>query len=187
VREATHQTIRVWGSTLAVAFAFVVGLNACGSDQTTTTRRSPGEDFVAKASDFRNLHTMTHVRGFYIDNRLGHLVEALEVANNPSGGRYPVGTIIQLVPQEAMVKRRHGFDPSTDDWEFFSLEVSARGTVIKVRGKHVLNRFGMSCAGCHGAADPRFDFVCEQTHGCAPLPVGHDVFVFLQETDPRPI
>ena len=47
-----------------------------------------------------------------------------QCANNPDGGVYPVGTVIQLVPQEAMVKRAAGFDPATNDWEFFSLDVS---------------------------------------------------------------
>lgn len=140
---------------------------------------------MPQASDSHDLHTMTHVRGFILDNRLGHVEQALAVANSVDGGAYPVGTIIQLVPQEAMVKRRHGFNPSTNDWEFFALNVSAQGTVLKARGKHVVNRFGMNC-GCHGAADPKFDFVCEQGHGCAPLPVGHEVFVMLQNLDPRP-
>jgi hypothetical protein len=130
---------------------------------------------------------MTKVRGFFIDNRLGHLDEALAVANSPKGGRYPVGTIIQLLPQEAMVKRRKGFDAATNDWEFFSLGVSSQGTVIKARGKDVVNRFGTNCAGCHAAADPKFDFVCEETHGCAPLPIGPEIFRLLQQADPRPI
>lgn len=69
---------------------------------------------------------MTRVRGFFIDNRLGHLDE-------------------------------------------------------------VANRFGMNCASCHVAADPKFDMVCEQDHGCADLPVGHEVFEIIQELDPRPL
>ena len=78
-----------------------------------------------QAGDFTNLHDMTKVRGFYVDNRLGHLQQALAVANSPKGGTYPVGTILQLVPQEAMVKRRKGFDPATKDWEFFFLTTDA--------------------------------------------------------------
>jgi hypothetical protein len=33
----------------------------------------------------------------------------------------------------------------------------------------------------------RFDGVCEQDHGCAPLPIGPDVFHAIQESDPRPL
>jgi hypothetical protein len=51
----------------------------------------------------------------------------------------------------------------------------------------VINRFsGTSCAGCHSAAEPQFDFVCEDDHGCAPLPVGDDVITAIQNADPRP-
>jgi mono/diheme cytochrome c family protein len=140
-----------------------------------------------RATDFTNLHDMTKVRGFYVDNRLGHLRQALAVANSPKGRTYPVGTILQLVPQEAMVKRHTGFDPATKDWEFFFLATDATGTKIVTRGTDdVVNRFGGNCAACHEAADDRFDMVCEKDHGCAPLPIGDDLIRGAQETDPRP-
>ena len=87
-----------------------------------------------------------------------------------------------------MVKRRKGFDPATSDWEFFFLTTDATGTKIVTRGTDaVVNRFGGNCASCHVAAKGRFDMVCEHDHGCAPLPVGDDVFHSIQEADPRPL
>jgi hypothetical protein len=156
-----------------------------GADETTTT--AP-EDFEMQAADFVNIHDMTPVRGFFVDNKLGHLDEALEVANDPEGGgAYPVGTVIQLIPQEAMVKRAPGFDADSNDWEFFALEVTAEGTEITTRGgAEVINQFGGSCADCHSLARPEFDFVCEKDHGCEPLPIGDDVIHSVQEGDPRP-
>lgn len=155
-----------------------------GPEDSTTT---VVEDLVMQADDFVNVLDMTPVRGYFIDNRLGHLEEAIAVANDPAGGTYPVGTIIQLVPQEAMVKRAPGFSPATSDWEFFSLAVSPEGTEIVARGgADVVNQFGGSCADCHGAAEARFDLVCEDTHGCAPLPIGEDVIEAVQAADPRP-
>jgi hypothetical protein len=145
------------------------------------------EDAALTAADFPNINTMTLVGDHFVTNVRGHLDEALAVARSANGGRYPVGTIIQLVPQEAMVKRRAGFSPSTDDWEFFSLDVSAAGTKILTRGgAEVLNRFGGSCSDCHRAAQSQFDFVCGQDHGCAPLPIGPDIITALQKADPRP-
>ena len=130
---------------------------------------------------------MTRVGDHFVANVRGHLAQALAVARSAKGGTYPVGTIIQLVPQEAMVKRAPGFSPSTNDWEFFSLDVSATGTQILSRGGvKVLNRFGGSCASCHSAAATQFDFVCGTTHGCAPLPIGPAVIAALQKADPRP-
>jgi hypothetical protein len=66
-----------------------------------------GEDFVATLSDFdcnRNSEwTMVGVARY--KNTLGHDAEMLAVARSATGGTYPVGTIVQLNPLEAMVKR----------------------------------------------------------------------------------
>jgi len=144
-------------------------------------------DFDATPADFVHLDDMTRVRNLFISNPLGQLDEAVAVAESPTGGVYPVGTIIQLVPQEAMVKRRAGFLPEFADWEFFELEATPEGTkIVKRGGSEVLNQFGLSCAACHAKADVAFDMVCESDHGCDPLPIGEDVFQLLRETDPRP-
>jgi hypothetical protein len=178
---------RLW--VLAIPVIVAIG-GACagsaGREAAPTTTQA--EDFVAQANDFVRLEDMTTVRGFFVDNRLGHLDEAVTVAENPDGGVYPVGTVIQLVPQEAMVKRAPGFDPASNDWEFFNLEVSEQGTTIRARGgSEVINRFGgTSCADCHKKAEPKWDFVCEQDHGCDPLPIGDDVIAAVQRADPRP-
>jgi hypothetical protein len=174
---------------LASVLTLFVALGGCGSSGSTATKAptKPAEDLAMQAADFTNLHDMTKVRGFYVDNRLGHLEQTLAVANSKRGGTYPVGTILQLVPQEAMVKRRTGFDPATKDWEFFFLTTDAAGTEIVTRGTDdVVNRFGGNCAACHAAAEDRFDLVCEQDHGCAPLPIGDDTIHGIQEADPRP-
>ena len=161
---------------------------ASGRDALHPGSKPAPKDINVTASDFRNLATMTRVRGFFLSNPLGHLKQALKVANSPKGGVYPVGTIIQLVPQEAMVKRRKGFSRASHDWEFFSLRTTALGTTILTRGTTtVVNRFGGSCLSCHMAAAPQFDFVCEHNHWCAPLPVGDDVIAAVQRADPRPL
>jgi hypothetical protein len=162
------------------------GDDASGTAGTTDT--TAVEDVVVIASDFKPLAEMTRVRGFFVDNVAGDLDGTLAVANDPEGGTYPVGTVIQLIPQEAMVKRAPGFDPGSNDWEFFTLDVTAAGTTIVTRGgSEVINRFnGTGCADCHSAAEPEFDFVCEDNHGCAALPVGDDVITAIQNADPRP-
>jgi hypothetical protein len=155
---------------------------------TGTTDTSAVEDVVVNDDDCKPLAEATAVRGFFVDNVAGDLDATLAVANDPAGGAYPVGTVIQLLPQEAMVKRAPGFDPDSNEWEFFTLEGTAAGTKILTRGgNEVISRFsGTSCAGCHSAAEPQFDFVCEDDHGCAPLPVGDDVITGIQDADPRP-
>jgi hypothetical protein len=177
---------------IPVVLAVVVGCGSSGGDgddeEAGTTTTTVVEDVEAQADDFVALADMTPVRGFFINNLLGHLDEAVAVAENPDGGVYPVGTVIQLIPQEAMVKRAEGFSPETNDWEFFTLDATAAGTTIVTRGgAEVLNRFsGTSCSGCHSAAEPQFDMVCENTHGCAPLGVPDEVITTIQQSDPRP-
>ncbi|MDR4485349.1 MAG: hypothetical protein R3B95_19480 [Nitrospirales bacterium] len=98
---------------------------------------------------------------------------------------YPVGTILQLVPHEAMVKHAHDKFPKTNGWEFFFLEVSKEGTKISDRGDNVVNvSQGVTCLSCHQPA-ARFDFVCEKGHGCAPIPFDDQKIAAIQQADPR--
>jgi len=181
----------VWGSALVLAALLFVACGGSSSPTTAPASTTPTtvmvEDAKLRAADFTNINSMTRVDDHFVTNVRGHLAAALAVAHSATRGTYPVGTIIQLVPQEAMVKRAPGFSPSTNDWEFFSLDVSAHGTRILSRGgAKVLNRFGGSCASCHRAAESRFDLVCGTDHGCAPLPIGPAVIASLQKRDPRP-
>ncbi|MBT9556549.1 MAG: hypothetical protein IV100_11000 [Myxococcales bacterium] len=145
------------------------------------------DDLDMAAADFPCLKTGTKVRNFYVWNLTGRIDETLDVANAANGGTYPVGTLIQLVPTEAMVKRKAGFSPATKDWEFFALEVRDDGsTTIVARGaEETQNQFGGNCAECHGKAEPQWDFVCEGTHGCDPLPLTNDLIQIIQNSDPR--
>jgi hypothetical protein len=178
---------------IAVAVACSTQNSTATSDSSTTAAPSttgtqaPPEDIVMKPEDFPKITDMTSVRHFFIDNRLGHLDQTLAVANNPNGGVYPVGTLIQLIPTEAMVKRRAGFDPTTNDWEFFALKVSADGvTNVADHGSaQVINQLGLNCLNCHAKADKKFDLVCEDTHGCDPLPITFEQIKIVQSRDPR--
>jgi hypothetical protein len=135
---------------------------------------------------FRCMRKMTPVRQFYVDNLLGNMAGTLAAANAPKGAVYPAGSVVQLVPTEAMVKREAGFNPATGDWEFFELDVSATGTRIVKRGfAEVNNRFGKNCFGCHAPARDPWDFICETTHGCEPIPIDHQMTGALQRSDPR--
>ncbi len=129
---------------------------------------------------------MTPVRGFFVDNLSGNLKETLEVANSTTGGKYPPGSVVQLVPGEVMVKHDEGFNTATNDWEFFELEVSAEGSKIGKRGfVDVVNRFGGNCFACHVKAEKKWDLVCETGHGCDPLPLTKQMVSVIQKTDPR--
>ncbi|MCA9546328.1 MAG: hypothetical protein KC613_18110 [Myxococcales bacterium] len=145
------------------------------------------EDVELAAADFDCMLEWTKVRRFYITNKRGRLEEALDVANNPAGGTYPPGTVIQLVPQEAMVKRAPGWNPVTNDWEFFFLNIDGDGQVtIGARGaEDTVNAFGGNCFECHNKAAPQWDLICEQDHGCDPLPLSARVIENLQQADAR--
>ena len=139
-----------------------------------------------QAEDFGCILDGTPVRAFYLQNRLGHLDQAMTVANSSDGGTYPVGTLIQLIPLEAMVKRAAGWNASTNDWEFFALSVSGSTTTITARGADdVVNAFGGNCFACHSQAEPQWDLICESTHGCDPLPFGDDIVTQMQNADAR--
>ncbi len=146
------------------------------------------EDLDLNADDFTCILDWPQVERVRVTNMLGYQPEAEAALRSDSGGEYPVGTVIQLIPTEAMVKRAPGFSPATNDWEFFVLEVSAEGTNILERGTTgVVNEaFGeASCMDCHQEAEPQFDLVCSDSHGCEPLPVSADQLEQFQQSDPR--
>ena len=149
------------------------------------SRGCPGpEEFVAQASDFQCLTDWDKVRHFRITNRLGHLDEALAVAHGEQSVPYPIGTIIQLVPAEAMVKRGSSFDPENGNWEYFVIDASSGETKITQRGRQEVVNVGPPCFSCHSAARD-FDFICENGHGCIKLPLTAELIDGLQSSDPR--
>ena len=150
-----------------------------------TPAGEPGAFSISEKS-FRCMTEMTHIGHFYVDNLLGNLDGTVRVAESTTGGAYPVGSVLQLVPTEVMVKREQGFNAVTHDWEFFELDVSPSGSTIRTRGfAEVVNRFGGNCFGCHIRARPQWDLVCDTTHGCEPIPITIAMTGALQRTDPR--
>ena len=126
------------------------------------------------------------VRHFFVGNLTGNLAGTLRVARSATGGVYPPGSVVQLVPTEVMVKQPPGFNAATHDWEFFALDVTKTGSTIYKRGfVEVVNRFGGNCFGCHIKAEPKWDFVCETGHGCDTIPLTTAMITALQHTDPR--
>ena len=145
--------------------------------------------FVADEDDFTCVRDWPKVHEMRVFNRKPKkLKKAIAILEAGEGKRLPKGTILQIFPNEAMVKRGGKFNKEGNGWEFFALDVSASGTtVIQRGGAEVLNQFGGgSCQTCHVPA-AAFDFVCERTHGCIPLPafVTAELLEALQQSDPR--
>lgn len=140
---------------------------------------------ITEAS-FGCIRDLKAVRGFYVGNLLGNIDATVAAASAANGATYPPGSIVQLVPGEAMVKHHPGYNAATKDWEFFELDALPTGTKIRVRGAtDVVNQFGGNCLSCHAQAEAKWDMICEQTHGCAPIPVTPVMARAIQNTDPR--
>lgn len=170
---------------LSLILSLVGVFNAAAESNKEAITLAPGQIPVT-ASTFTCIRDMTKVRGFYVDNLKGDLEATLAVANSETGGVYPPGSVVQLVPGEVMVKHEVGYSPVTKDWEFFELDVSEEGSEIRKRGfADVVNRFGGNCFACHLQAKPQWDMVCEDTHGCDPIPISKEVVDLIQRTDPR--
>lgn len=137
---------------------------------------------------FKCLEDMTRssTGAFFVDNMLGDLDATVAVANSETGGEYPAGSVVSLIPTEVMIKHEAGWNEETNDWEFFELNVSETGSEIAVRGTtEVVNRFGGNCFGCHTLARPEWDLICGTGHGCAPLPIDRETIANIQNSDPR--
>ncbi|NNC98755.1 MAG: hypothetical protein HKN85_01100 [Gammaproteobacteria bacterium] len=144
------------------------------------------EQKIIGVEAFGCIRDMTPVGEFFVANYKGDLDGTVQVASSETGGVYPPGSIVQLVPGEAMIKHDKGFNPATKDWEFVELDVSAEETLIRKRGfADVVNRFGGNCFACHIKAQPEFDLICAKNDGCDPIPLTADMIKGIQNTDPR--
>ena len=162
-------------------FVLAVGLGFC------VVSSASADDIAVSERTFGCILDWPQVR----NTRIKHsdpeqLKEAMRIFRDSLPDReYPVGTILQLVPFEAMVKHPREKFPKTNGWEFFALDVSGAGTKIRDRGDNVVNRSqGVTCLSCHQPA-ARFDFVCEKGHGCAPIPFDDQKIAELQRADAR--
>jgi hypothetical protein len=142
------------------------------------------ESFSMTEDDFRCITDYAAVRGFFIGNELGRLDEAIATAEAGFATEVPPGTVIQLIPQEAMVKGLPGSSPETDDWEFFILNPTADGTVITDRGFTEISNVAGTCWSCHAGASER-DGVCEQTGLCADAALPRAIIDSLVASDAR--
>ncbi len=134
---------------------------------------------------FGCMHEGTKVRKTYIRNSdAAKLKEAVRIYENKvQGAEYPVGTVIQMVPNEAMVKHTKAAFPNTNGWEFLAFKVSADGTQFASRGDSASNPLG-TCLSCHGGA-AKYDFVCDKGQGCPAIPVTDEQIIAMQGKDPR--
>ena len=145
------------------------------------------EDIVVTEQTFGCILDWPKVRNTYFKHSdPAKLKEAMRIfRDSVPDKQYPVGTILQLIPFEAMVKHPREKFPNTNGWEFFFLDVSKEGTKIIDRGEQVVNLSqGVTCLSCHQPA-AKFDFVCEKGHGCAPIPFDDQKIAEIQNTDLR--
>ena len=136
-------------------------------------------------SAFKCLSALAASGRFFVDNILGDLDATLAVANSKSGGKYPPGSLLTLVPNEAMIKHQQGWNPATNNWEFFLLDLSEEGTSILTRGGAEVASPSGSCFGCHQLARSEWDLVCGVDHGCAPIAFALEQIRSAQAMDPR--
>jgi len=133
---------RIFG--IVTALALITSSQSAGAEQAPAAQAPQG--LKIDASDFECLQEMTAVRHFFVDNLLGDIEATVAVAQSTDGGTYPPGSVVQLIPTEVMVKHQPGWNAATGDWEFFELDLSAKGSSIRNRGfTDVVNQFGGNC------------------------------------------
>ena len=171
---------------LACGGCMMFGADEESSSFVQSEPTDPSKAILVTDDTFVCLEKMHPVRGFFVGNLLGNLDDTVAAANQPGGAHYPPGSIVQLIPEEVMIKHHKDWSAQTNDWEFFELDVSEEGSEIKVRGTtQVFNKFGGNCFECHQKAKPQWDFICEKDHGCDSLPIPDFFIRGAQGSDPR--
>jgi hypothetical protein len=146
-------------------------------------------EFVAQPKDFRCLTDGAQPEGkrFRIFGKKRIVKKALRKTNTGKLGKgYPVGTILQLFPFEAMAKRGGKFNKAGHGWEYFTLKPNADGTteILKRGAAEVTGLTRSSCQECHERLAADRDAVCEFTVGPEGLGLTDDLIHALQ-TDAR--
>ena len=155
------------------------------------TAAASAREFVAEVDDFKCLTDGTQAPGkhFYISNlKKRKLKKALKKTETGKVGKgYPVGTILQLFPFEAMVKRGGKFNREGHGWEYFQLHVTSDGqTEILKRGTaEVTGLTGTSCQDCHERLAADHDAICEFIIGAEGLGLTDEMIAALQASDAR--
>ncbi len=62
-------------------------------------------------NSFKCITEMTKVRHYFVDNLLGNVADTVAVANAGTGD-YPEGSVVQVMPNEVMIKQQKGFSPA---------------------------------------------------------------------------
>jgi hypothetical protein len=164
-----------------LAAGLVLALGAAAPD---------ARQFRAREKHFRCLLQGAKAEGrdFYVFHRNPRrLRKALAIARGERPGTpYPVGTVLQLFPFEAMVKRGGRFNPEGQGWEFFRLAITPEGgtEIVSRGGAEVENGVG-SCQGCHLRVAGEFDLVCEAAIGQGGLGLSSEQIEAIQRTDAR--
>jgi hypothetical protein len=193
-RIGRREIVRQSTSKLAAMLLVTIFCQSCNNPETqdaaaleqTVTAETPIPSENITAASFGCISDLTPVDRFFVGNLNGNLEATVAVAKSKTGGVYPAGSVVQLVPGEVMVKRVAGYNAKTKDWEFFELDASKSGTSIRKRGADgVINRFGGNCLECHEKAKPQWDLICQLDHGCDPIPLTTEMIRALQKTDPR--
>src|SRR3989475_10482590 len=87
------------------------------------------QDVTVSEKSFTCIRDGHKIRNTYIKNADPEkLKEAVRIFKNSVPDReFPVGTFLQLLPDEVMVKHPRQKFPDTNGWEFFHLDLSAQG------------------------------------------------------------
>jgi len=173
------------GAMLAVTAA-LLGTAFLALPARAETAAQPGNDIQVTAEMFGCIDDFPKVRNtFLFHSDPEELTEAIRIfTDRVPDTEYPIGTVMQLVPFEAMIKHSSEDYPDSNGWEFLALDVTAESTTITSRGDHAVNFEGRECLSCH-AAGIEYDFVCEKDHGCEPLSVTDEQIAAFQAADPR--
>ena len=89
---------------------------------------SAGSDFYVTAGTYE-VACKPGQQGDGIRQKLA-VIEAVAKAATAGTGDYPEGSVVQLMPNEVMIKQQKGYSPITRDWEFFWIDVDKNGVYV---------------------------------------------------------
>ena len=187
--ELTQVCSNIGRSALSLGLLLSLG---CTPVEVSVPEPISADDVVAVNSDFVCIDNMPRIGRYSVRNINGLQTEAEAVAATrnlgdpmPDGVDFPIGTIIQVIPKEAMVKRAAGYDPANNDWEYFKLKLTSSGTTVTARGTDGIRNIAGECLDCHGLAKEYESICTDNPLDLCPLDFTIEQIDNARSNDPR--
>lgn len=95
---------------IKMALLLCLSLTAISKSSSQNNLPDPDKQLDVTEALFKCLTEMARssTGAFFVDNMLGKIEATVAIANSETGGEYPAGSLVSLIPTEVIIKHQEG-------------------------------------------------------------------------------